>query len=185
MSSKITVKDPQHQFASASELGVSQASLNVGLLTLEPLLFVVDGGGDLLNCSESVLRAFALDREQLIGENFSALLISLEPEWAANLPVGTTQILKGGYYMPWSPTVSGGMGWNVSAVSIDHDSNYATSLAFVPGPAPDLATSVSEDGLSGALGLALHELFLRAQQVDARFRAFFTYIAWRDFCPGC
>lgn len=174
---------PASTLKDASEVALVSGlpDLNVGLFTMEPLLFVLDGSCGILNCSDSVLRAFSLSREQIIGAAFPALLLSLRPEWSSSLPERSAMLLKGGYYIPWGNSPSGSIGWNVCALPIDPDSNYATSLTFVPGPAPEMVTRVMEEGISGSVGMALHELFQRAQQVDARYRGFLRLLPGVSF----
>lgn len=139
---------------------------------LETLHFVVDSELGVLNCSESVLRVFATEMDAILGSNFRDFLVQFHSDWRTKLPMYVADILRGGYHLPWANVTQENVGWNVSSVSVNPDAQDAYAIVFVPGPAPEMLSHVTEGGITHSMAQSLQKLFHRVQQSDARFHAF-------------
>ncbi|MFP4260497.1 MAG: ATP-binding protein [Opitutales bacterium] len=140
--------------------------------SLEPLLFVVERSGAVQTISPSVVRLCELTEPQILGLDLRSFLITLNGDWEALLPHAVADFLTQSVFLPWKRGPSSGLGWNVHAVPVNHGKNEPVSLSFVPGLAPEMSSRVPEEGLSQDLIGTLHDLYLRAQQSDVRFRRF-------------
>lgn len=141
-------------------------------LNLDVLHFVVDSGLGILNCSESVLRFFSTDIDLILGSNFRTFLVQFHADWSTKLPDFATEILRGGYHLPWSHFTQENVGWNVSSVAINPDAHDRYAIVFVPGPAPEMLSRATEEGVTRSMAQSFQKLFHRIQQSDARFQAF-------------
>lgn len=139
---------------------------------LETLHFIVDSGLGVLNCSESVQRVFRTDLDAILGANFRDFLVEFHSDWIAKLPHYPNEILRGGYHLPWASFEQENVGWNVSSVAIDPDAKDVFAIVFVPGPAPEMLSHATEEGITRSMAQSLQKLFHRVQQSDARFHAF-------------
>lgn len=139
---------------------------------LEVLHFVVDSGLGILNCSESVLRVFATNTDSILGTNFRDFLVDFRSDWSTKLPDHPGDILRGGYHLPWANSTLENVGWNVSSVCFNPDTYDGYAIAFVPGPAPEMLSHVTQEGMTPSMAQSLQKLFHRVQQSDARFHAF-------------
>lgn len=139
---------------------------------LETLHFVVDSGLGILNCSESVLRVFSTEMDAILGSNFRDFLVQFHSDWGTKLPQYVADILRGGYHLPWGNFTQENVGWNVSSVAINPDAQDGYAIVFVPGPAPEMLSHVTEGGITHSMAQSLQKLFHRVQQSDARFHAF-------------
>lgn len=139
---------------------------------LETLHFVVDSGLGVLNCSESVQRLFRVELDAILGANFRDFLVDIHSDWRTKLPDYSNEILKGGYHLPWASFEQENVGWNVSSVAIDPDAKDVFAIVFVPGPAPEMLSHATEEGITRSMAQSLQKLFHRVQQSDARFHAF-------------
>ena len=160
----------------------AKACLNVGdslrndfhneNFNLETLHFIVDSGLGVLNCSESVQRVFRTDLDAVLGANFRDFLAEVHSDWGSKLPYYPNEILRGGYHLPWASFDQANFGWNVSSVAIDSDANDVFAIVFVPGPAPEMLSHATEEGITRSMAQSMQKLFHRVQQSDARFHAF-------------
>lgn len=154
--------------------------------TLQTLQWVVGPGWQVVSANRAA--AQWMDPQAAVaGQCLRRLLLAIEPRWAGLLPEAAADLAAQGVFLPWSSESQPGLGWQVEALG--GAGAERVFLSFVPGLAPELSAAATEDGLSGAVGPALHNLFFRTQQVEARFRQFmrllpgvpFTQDAQRKF----
>ena len=140
--------------------------------SLEPLLFVVERGGRVLNVSESVVRIAPNSEDDVVGSHLREFLIGLKPDWKDLLPLSVFGFLSQEVFLPWNIDESKGLGWNVHGITMGSGKEITLSLSFVPCLASERPGVIPEDGFSQDVGQTMHKLFLRAQQSDLRFRRF-------------
>lgn len=138
--------------------------------SLEPLLFVVDRSGHVLSMSLSVIRLCRYKEEEIRGCAFRSFLLDLNPAWDHLLPAAVIDFVKQGIFLPWRREPTQGLGWNVTAIPVGPDKGDPISISFIPGFAPEVVIRASEDGITEDVLGALHNVHMRAQQSETRFR---------------
>lgn len=160
--------------------------------SLEPLLFVVERSGEILNINPAVLRLSGVSDDQILGQSLRSFLLKLSEEWSDLLPHSVHSFVAQSVFLPWAHGKPEGLGWHVHAILIgpDPSTNYILSdsgwhvhalrpgpspqekiaLSFVPGLAPEISSRVPQEDLSQDISRTLHDLYLRAQQSEVRFR---------------
>ena len=127
---------------------------------LETLHFVVDSGLGILNCSESVLRVFSTEMDAILGSNFRDFLVQFHSDWGTKLPKYVADVLRGGYHLPWGNFTQENVGWNVSSVAVNPDARDGYAIVFVPGPAPEMLSHVSEEGITHSMASLCKSCFI-------------------------
>jgi signal transduction histidine kinase len=138
--------------------------------SFEPLLLVVDRAGIILSVSSSVVQLCRFSEEQLVGSSLRPFLLSFNSQWEDLLPHSVFDFLHQNIFLPWKRESTQGLGWNVHAIAAGADKKDVIALTLVPGLVPEISSRVSEEGLSQDVGRTLHDLYLRTQQSEVRFR---------------
>jgi len=138
--------------------------------SLEPLLFVVDRSGRVRNVSVSVVRLCRYREEEICGSSFHAFMLDLNPLWGDLLPTAVGDYISQQIFLPWRKERTRGLGWNLKAISVGSGSEAPVSISFIPGYAPEVVNRASEEGITEDVLGALHNVHMRAQQSETRFR---------------
>lgn len=137
---------------------------------LEVLQLVLDPKGRILSANQAAHEQFSRWTHQIQQTAFLDLLAEIHPDWGRILPASVSELAREAPFLPWEEEAHPGLGWNLSVLPFGQPPAYAVTM--VPGLAPEISTYAPEEGFSAKVGFALHNLFFRTQQVEARFRQF-------------
>ncbi len=140
--------------------------------TLELIQCLIDPEGTLLSLSPSGEKQFSLPGRGWLGRDFRSLIREKYPAWTPLLPDDWSSLCEEPVFLPWNQHEEPGLGWNISALALPASMGGGWSLTLAPSIAPDISAFTPDEGIGGLGGAALHNLFFRTQQVEARFRQF-------------
>lgn len=150
---------------------------------LDCLQVSVDSTWRVLSANAAAKERFHWWVQPLTGCSLRKLLLRLRPDWDAYLPTEVVDLENDGVFLPWESEEHPGLGWNIESFPalepVDAPKVYFLSL--IPGLAPEISASATEEGLSASVGPVLHTLFYRSQQMEARFRQFLRLLPGVSF----
>jgi len=129
-------------------------------------------------------RHFAPISRNVVGRSLKEILLLKNPEWKALLSQDWVELAQQPVFFAWDQQKEPGLGWTLSVLKLPETLAGGWSLTFAPSVSPDLAASTPEEGLGPMMGLALHHLFFRTQQVEARFQYFLRLLPGVPYSQG-